>query len=77
MVSAIARSQAVRLPKEFRFEGTEVQIRRDGDKVILEPMTKPPFDYEAWLARMRQYDDIEFPEVTDDHLLPVDDITFD
>lgn len=33
------RSQAVRLPKEFRLDGTEVRIRRDGDKVILEPLT--------------------------------------
>ena len=30
-------SQAVRLPKDFRFEGAEVRIRKDGDKVILEP----------------------------------------
>jgi antitoxin VapB len=30
-------SQAVRLPKAFRFEGSEVAIRREGDKVILEP----------------------------------------
>ncbi|MEG2461646.1 MAG: type II toxin-antitoxin system VapB family antitoxin [Acinetobacter sp.] len=29
------RSQAVRLPKEFRFEGTEVEIFRRGDEVIL------------------------------------------
>jgi virulence-associated protein VagC len=27
----------VRLPKEFRFEGQEVSIRRVGRKVILEP----------------------------------------
>jgi antitoxin VapB len=32
------RSQAVRLPKEFRFEGTEVRVTRVGNKVILEPM---------------------------------------
>jgi len=32
------RSQAVRLPKEYRFAGGEVSIRRDGDKVILEPL---------------------------------------
>ena len=32
------RSQAVRLPKEFRFNGTEVRIRKQGEKVILEPM---------------------------------------
>jgi antitoxin VapB len=29
------RSQAVRLPKEFRFEGTEVFVRRVGDDVML------------------------------------------
>ena len=29
------RSQAVRLPKEFRFEGEEVLIRKKGNEVIL------------------------------------------
>jgi len=32
------RSQAVRLPKEFRMPGKMVHISRDGDKVILEPV---------------------------------------
>ena len=32
------RSQAVRLPREFRFEGDEVAIRKSGDAVILEPL---------------------------------------
>ena len=31
------RSQAVRLPKEFRFEGTHVYVRKDGNRVILTP----------------------------------------
>jgi len=31
------RSQAVRLPKEFRFGTGEVAIRREGQRVILEP----------------------------------------
>lgn len=31
------RSQAVRLPKEFRFEGDSVFVRREGNAVILEP----------------------------------------
>jgi len=31
------RSQAVRLPKEFRFDGDTVLIRREGTAVILEP----------------------------------------
>lgn len=33
------RSQAVRLPKEFRFDSAEVRIRRHGNTVILEPVT--------------------------------------
>ncbi len=43
------RSQAVRLPKEFRFEGTEVRIRRAGDAVVLEPVNK---DWQ-WLEDLR------------------------
>ena len=34
------RSQAVRLPKEFRFPGEEVRIRRHGSAVILEPISE-------------------------------------
>lgn len=41
------RSQAVRLPKEFQFNTTEVFIRRQGDEVILSP--RPP-DWTAYLA---------------------------
>ena len=33
-------SQAVRLPKEFRFEGTEVLIKRVGNAVVLLPRTR-------------------------------------
>ena len=39
------RSQAVRLPKEFRFDAETVRIRRHGNAVILEPVTE---DW-AWL----------------------------
>ncbi len=46
------RSQAVRLPKEFRFEGKEVRISRVGNKVILEPLQTQPFDAAAWFARL-------------------------
>lgn len=45
-----SRSQAVRLPKEFRFEGTEVRIRRNGDQVILEPMENGPIDLDRFWA---------------------------
>jgi len=36
---ANGRSQAVRLPKEFRFPGTEVYIERRGDEVVLRAAT--------------------------------------
>lgn len=39
------RSQAVRLPKDFRFQGEEVRIRRHGNAVILEPVA----DDWSWL----------------------------
>ena len=41
------KSQAIRLPKGFRFEGqTEVSIRRRGKSVILEPVER--FTWESW-----------------------------
>ncbi len=42
------RSQAVRLPKQFRFETSEVRIRRHGAAVILEPVAR---DW-AWLEQV-------------------------
>lgn len=35
------KSQAVRLPKEFRFEGKEVFIKKQGNGVVLIPKGKP------------------------------------
>ena len=49
------RSQAVRLPKEFRFAGNEVLVRRAGKAVVLEPaQTKNgwPADYWRELERL-------------------------
>src|SRR2546425_10872555 len=47
------RSQAVRLPREFRFEGREVNIRREGDAVILEPITRRTWPRGYW-ERLRE-----------------------
>jgi len=44
-------SQAVRLPREFRFKGDRVRIRRDGDSVVLEPLID---DAEVWLAELKK-----------------------
>ena len=52
-------SQAVRLPKAFRFNGAEVRIRREGDRVILEPVG---YDPEIFWARIDACLDIKTPD---------------
>ena len=44
-VFATGRSQAVRLPKEFRFDGDTVLVHREGNAVILEPVHEWPEGY--------------------------------
>ena len=34
------RNQAVRIPREFEFEGTEVTIHKEGERLILTPVRK-------------------------------------
>ncbi len=44
------RSQAVRLPKEYRFSGTEVAVKHFGKGVLLLPIDDPWETLEAGLA---------------------------
>jgi len=44
------RSQAVRIPKEFRFKGKEVKISKKGDRVILEPLERSKWPESFWDA---------------------------
>jgi len=47
------RSQAVRLPKEFRFEGREVAIRRDpatGEVILTPAPAEPSIGFDEWFA---------------------------
>ena len=46
------RSQAVRLPREFRFEGDEVLIRQVGNGVLLEPKLT---DVRQWFGKLDQF----------------------
>lgn len=75
------RSQAVRLPKEFRLPGKEVKVSRVGDAVLLEPIDElKPFDAAAFWAKIDALRGGEpFPEVTDDDLHPEldDKVQFD
>ena len=52
------RSQAVRLPKEFRLPGREVRVRRVGRGLLLEPVAD---DVSAWLADLQAHAKGEFP----------------
>jgi antitoxin VapB len=47
------RSQAVRLPREFRFEGTEVRVRHISGGVLLEPLISDPAKWFAVLDRLK------------------------
>ena len=74
------RSQAVRLPKEFRFEGKEVRIRRTRTGVLLEPIDTAADrealgrQIDAWFAKLDSYNAGEvFPEGRNQPPIPVRD----
>jgi antitoxin VapB len=60
---ANGRSQAVRLPREFRFEGQEVTIRREGEAVILEPVAKRKWPTGYWQRIERRVKDLDVGRV--------------
>jgi antitoxin VapB len=70
------RSQAVRLPKEFRMPGSEVRVRRIGRGVLLEPLDVP-FDAKAWFSKLDEYLDEPFmPEGRQQPAMPKPDKIF-
>jgi antitoxin VapB len=48
------QSQAVRLPKEFRLQGKEVKISKQGSKIILEPIENA---WEQWISTLSEFSD--------------------
>ena len=67
------RSQAVRLPKEFRLPGKEVRVRRIGRAVLLEPIDEP-FDLAAWWKKIDAYGGEFLPEGRPEQPpMPIDD----
>ena len=72
------RSQAVRLPKEFRLPGTEVRVRRMGKGILLEPIE---VDVAAWLASLQLAAEAGEPFLpegrTEQPPYPADNIDFD
>jgi antitoxin VapB len=64
------RNQALRIPREFELEGDEAIIRREGDRLIVEPVAAGGLL--AVLSRLQPLDQ-EFPDV-DESLPPLDDV---
>jgi len=64
------RNQALRIPREFELEGTEAIIRKDGDRLIVEPMRKGRLL--SLLATLDSLTEV-FPDVDED-LGPQDDV---
>jgi antitoxin VapB len=63
------RNQAVRIPREFELPGEEAIIRKDGQRLIIEPA--PPRSLLAVLAALPTLDE-EFPPMEDLPTDPVD-----
>lgn len=64
------RNQAIRIPREFELEGTEAIIRKEGSRLIIEPIMKGKLL--SLLATLKPIEE-PFPDVDAD-LLPLDDI---
>jgi antitoxin VapB len=73
-------SQAVRLPKAFRFKGTEVIIEKRGDEVVLKPKQRPKFKTLNDVARYfaKKYPEAaNFPDIPrpKEHERPIIDLS--
>ena len=63
------RSQAVRIPREFELPGKDAVMRKEGERLIIEPAPKKSLL--ALLATLKPLDE-DFPEIPDLPAEPVD-----
>ena len=63
------RNKAVRIPREFEFPGEEAIMRKEGDRLIIEPV--PPRSLLAVLATLATLQE-DFPPIVDLPPDPVD-----
>ncbi len=68
------RNQAIRIPVEFELPGTEVEMWKDGDKLIIGPKVPKKRTLLDVLRDNGPLTEEEWPDITDDDLLPLDDI---
>ena len=62
-------NQAIRIPRDFELPGKEALIRKEGDRLIIEPV--PPPSLLAVLATLEAIDE-PFPNIQDPLPEPVD-----
>jgi antitoxin VapB len=63
------RSQAIRIPRDFELEGAEALIRKEGDKLIIEPISKKSL--KELLSTLPMLDE-DFPDIVDSIVEPED-----
>jgi antitoxin VapB len=63
------RNQAVRIPREFELPGEDAIMRKEGDRLIIEPAPKKSL--RAVLATLQTLDE-DFPSIEDPPPEPVD-----
>jgi antitoxin VapB len=63
------RNRAVRIPREFEFPGDEAIMRKEGDRLVIEPA--PPKSLLAVLATLKPLEE-EFPPIRDLPAEPID-----
>jgi antitoxin VapB len=66
------RNQALRIPREFELPGDQATLRREGNRLIVEPVSRQPRLLEV-LATLKPIED-EFPDV-DAGLGAAEDVT--
>ncbi|MCF7696961.1 AbrB/MazE/SpoVT family DNA-binding domain-containing protein [Mycetohabitans sp. B2] len=62
------RNQAVRIPRELELPGNEAIVHREGDRLIIEPVTVKPFS--ELLAQWAPLDE-RFPDIDNLQAEPV------
>lgn len=70
------RNQAIRIPVEFELPGEEALIRKEGDKLIIEPKPRGERTFLDVIKDCGPLTKEEWPDIDDSDLLPLDDVDF-
>jgi antitoxin VapB len=63
------RNQALRIPRDFELPGREALLRKEGDRLVVEPMPRP-----SLLKLLATWEPLDEPFPAIDDLGPVEDV---